>query len=265
MTDTHPRTAKINAPRSNKIKSDKIRSDRPRTGSIKTSAERGNVFFYIFIAVALFGGLTLAVSQGGRVSGESLSREQTQLRATELIDYSDTISKAVGLLRLRGVALADLRFAASDLPTIDYGDPALIEKTHMVFNPEGGSVLYKNASSDIVSSGTGQYEFVGLNAIDGFGTTCATDICSDLVMVLPNVRDAVCRAVNVYGDTAPTSNTIPNDSAFLLSGKFMGIIAGPSEILGDEASSSILSGKPYGCFTNDADGENYFYRVLWVR
>ena len=228
------------------------------------NTERGNVFFYIFVAVALFGGLTMAVSQGGRVSSSNLTREQNQLRATEMIDYSDAISKAVGMLRLRGVRLEDLRFAHADLPEADYGDPTLIDPVNMVFNPQGGAVIYRPAGSDVVASG-GQYDFVALNAVEGFGTTCATAKCGDIVMTVGAVRPDVCRAINEYGGIEPAGGALPVDSAFLLTGKFMGTISGVTEILGDETDSAHLAGKPYGCFTNDADGLNYFYRVLWAR
>jgi hypothetical protein len=123
--------------------------------------ESGNIFFYIFLGVALFGALTLAVSQGGRVSSSNLTREQMQLRATEIIDYSDTISKAVGTLRLRGVTLANLRFATPALSVTDYGDSTAIDQVNLVFHPNGGSAIYREAGAASVNAGNGPY-FDGL-------------------------------------------------------------------------------------------------------
>lgn len=227
--------------------------------------ESGNVFFYIFLGVALFGALTLAVSQGGRVSSSNLTREQMQLRATEIIDYSDTVSKAVGILRLRGVSLANLRFANSLLTVADYGDATLIDPTHLVFHPQGGAVVYRDAGRDSVLNGTGRYDFVALNAVEGFGTTCAATTCSDILMVLADIRPEICIAINTYGGIGTATSSIPADSDFDMSGKFQGTISGTVEILGNEAGSAILANKPYGCVTNNDDGLNYFYRVLWAR
>lgn len=227
--------------------------------------ESGNVFFYIFIGVALFAGLTMAVSQGGRVSSSNLTREQMQLRATEIIDYSDTISKAVGTLRLRGVTLANLRFATPSLNVADYGDATAIDQVNLVFHPNGGSAIYREAGGASVNTGNGPYEFVALNAVAGFGTTCATSTCTDVLMVLGDVRADICRAINDYGDIGDATSALPVDSSFLMTGKFQGTISGASEVLGDEGTSAALAGKSYGCFTNTDDGLNYFYRVLWAR
>lgn len=227
--------------------------------------ESGNVFFYIFLGVALFGGLTLAVSQGGRVSSSNLTREQMQLRATEIIDYSDTISKAVGTLRLRGVTLANLRFATPALSVSDYGDSTAIDQVNLVFHPNGGSAIYRQAGAASVTAGNGPYEFVALNAVQGFGTTCATVACSDILMVLRDVRPDICRAINTYASIGDATSALPADSAFLMTGKFQGTITGSVEVLGDEGTSAALASKPYGCFTNTADSLNYFYRVLWAR
>lgn len=227
--------------------------------------ESGNVFFYIFLGVALFGALTLAVSKGGRVSSSNLTREQMQLRATEIIDYSDAVSKAVGIVRLRGVTLENLRFAAPTLNIADYGDASLIDKANLIFDPNGGAIVYRDAGKASVNLGNGAYNFVALNAIQDFGTTCATASCSDIVMVLSDIRPEICRAINVYAGITDAATIIPADSTFLLTGKFNGTISGPAEIIGNEAGSAAVSGKPYACLTSTADGLNHFYRVLWAR
>ena len=228
------------------------------------SSESGNVFFYIFLGVALFGALTYAVSQSGRGSVENVTREQSRLRATEMIDFSDSVSKAVGTLRLRGVTLAQLRFAHADLSNSDYGDPALTDPAFMVFNAAGGGIIYNNPAPDAVMSAGQQWQFLTQNQVQGFGTTCLTEACSDLVMAVADLRTEICLMINKLSGIA-NPDVLPSDSDFETAGKFNGSITGTPEILGDESSSAVLAGKPFGCFKNEDDGRNYFYRVLWVQ
>lgn len=229
------------------------------------AGERGNLFFYIFMAVALFAGLTFAVSQGGRVSVQSLTREQARLQATEIIDYSDAMAKAVGTLRLRGTTLARLRFAHADLSTADYGNPATTDPLDMVFNPQGGGIIYRPPSPDMLATAGEHYAFLNKNEVEGFGQTCGTTGCSDLLMALRDIKTETCLVINNLGDITNPSDLPPEDADFDFTGKFQGSMDGPPETLGDEASSAGLAGKAYGCFTNNTDGKNYFYRVLWAQ
>lgn len=226
--------------------------------------ESGNVFFYIFLGVALFGALTYAVSQSGRGSVENITREQSRLRATEIIDFSDAVSKAVGTLRLRGVTLSQLRFAHSDLSLSDYGDPDTIDPANMVFHPDGGAIIYKDPSPDILVTPGEQWLFLNQNQIEGFGSTCPAETCSDLIMAIRDIRTDVCQIINkLAGFNNP--EILPSDTEFETTGKFKGTITGTPEIIGDETSSATLNGKPFACFKNDDDGKNYFYRVLWAQ
>lgn len=229
------------------------------------SGERGNLFFYIFMAVALFAGLTFAVSQGGRVSVQNLTREQSRLQATEIIDYSDAIAKAVGTLRLRGTTLARLRFSHADLPTGDYGDPATTDPLDMVFHTQGGGIIYRAPSPTALATPGEIFAFLNQNEIQDFGQTCGAAGCADLVMALRDVKTEICMVINDLGDIANPSGAPPIDSDFNFTGKFLGSMAGPPETLGNEASSAGLAGKSYGCFKNNTDGKNYFYRVLWAQ
>lgn len=228
------------------------------------SNESGNVFFYIFLGVALFGALTYAVSQSGRGSVDNITREQSRLLATEIVDYSNAVSKAVGMMRLRGVTLAQLRFAHTALPVADYGNPDTIDPPHLVFHAEGGGVVYSAPPAEILSTPGQQWMFLVRNQIDGVGTTCPTAACSELIMAVGRIRDEVCSAINALAGIGD-GGTIPNHSRFIIDGKFNGAINGTPEVLGDESGSAVLNGKTYACLKSDLDGRNYFYRVLWAQ
>lgn len=224
--------------------------------------QRGNVFFYIFLAIALFGALGFAVSQGGRGSVQGATSEQNRLRATEIIDYADTVSKAVGILRLRGTTLATLRFSNDTLAAGDYGAPDPANALNEVFNGEGGGVIYRPGSADAISVAAEDYKFLSGNAVKGVGTTCTTATCSDIIMVLGHVKQEVCMTINALGGVDNPSGTPPEDSALDLTDTFKGTMA-YAQTIGDEAGSAALDKKLYGCFKNSADGALYFYRVLW--
>lgn len=227
------------------------------------SGESGNIFFYIFLGVILFGALSYAVSQSGRGSVESIAREQARLRATEIIDFSDAVSKAVGTMRLRGVSLAQLRFAHSALSISDYGNSTTIDPVNLVFNPAGGEVIYRDPTADMLVSPGGQWMFVTGNQVAGFGTDCATADCSDLLMVLGHLRGDICQAVNALaGIKNPAS--MPEVAELNTGGKFQGTLADAPKTIGT-ASSLILAAQSFGCFKNNDDNRHYFYRVLWAQ
>ena len=215
--------------------------------------EHGNVVFYIFLAVALFGALSFAVSQSGRESGDSAVLEQNRLRATEIIDYTDTVAKAVGMIRLRGTRLTALRFSSNGTTEND------------VFSPDGGAVNYHRASGDAITTTTPEdFQFVTGNAVENIGSTCTMDTCTELLMVLGQVKPGVCTAINKLGGINPPDFVPPQDTSIDLTHPFTGTLNYTAK-LGDEASSASLSGQMFGCFLNGDDSANYYYRVLWVQ
>lgn len=214
------------------------------------NAQSGNVMFYIFLAVVLFGALSFAVSQSGRNSGDSAAVQQNRLRATELIDYGDTVARGVGMLRLRGTSLANLKFSSTGTTEND------------VFALDGGGVNYRAPSSDMTATGTESYQILTGNAVNGVGTTCAAAGCTDLLLVLGKITLPVCTTVNQLAGVNPPDFSPPEDSALDLTHPFTGTMA-YGAIIGDEAPSRALSTQMYACFKNVADGFYYYYRVLW--
>lgn len=214
------------------------------------NSERGNVIFYVFLAVALFGALSFAVSQSGRDSGDSAVLQQNRLRATDIIDYGDTVAKGVGMLRLRGTTLSTIKFSSTGTTEND------------VFSVDGGGINYRNPSSDVTTTGTESYQILTGNAVLGVGTTCTTGSCVELLLVLGKVKLPVCTAINQLGGINPPDYTPPVDSSIDLSHPFTGTMT-YSATIGDEASSLSLNTQMYGCLQNDVDKAYYYYRVLW--
>ncbi|MDB5491566.1 MAG: hypothetical protein JWO78_1415 [Micavibrio sp.] len=220
---------------------------RPAERHAERQAERGNVMFYIFLAVALFGALSFAVSQSSRNTGDSGIQQQNRLRATEIIDYGDTVAKGVGMLRLRGVSLATLSFSSTGTTEKD------------VFAIDGGGVNLRRPSSDVTTTGTETYQILTGNAVNGVGTTCTLDSCTEILLVLAQVKLPVCTAINQLAGINPPDYAPPYDADFDVTHPYTGTLNYTKTL-----SAAPLTGQMYGCFTvSTADPKNYYYyRVL---
>src|SRR5688572_27747154 len=73
-------------------------------------AERGNVMFYILIAIALLSALIFAVSQSGRGNVQKVNVEKARMLGEEILEYSNNVSTAFAQLRLRGCKLEEMNF-----------------------------------------------------------------------------------------------------------------------------------------------------------
>jgi hypothetical protein len=227
---------------------------------MNSSSESGNVLFYIFIAVVLFAGLSFAVSQSGRGSLTQITQDRTRLAATEIIDYSDSLAKAVGIMRLRGTTLAALRFSHMNLSSASYDAPGTAAPENEVFNSEGGAMIYRRPPAETLANAATDYAFLAANAVVNIGTTCATASCADVLMAVPGITVEACDMINRIGGNTEKGNPVPVNANFNINDKFKGAMAAPTMI-----NNAVLSGKLYGCFFNTADSLHYFYRVLWAQ
>lgn len=220
--------------------------------------DSGNALFYILIAIALLAALTAAIARSGRMSLTSLSEDRQKLLATGIVDYADSVSKAVSQLRLRGSQFSELRFAAAGLDS-GYGVPGAAADDE-IFNPAGGAIVYKSASTDALTS-VGSWTFTAENEIENVGTTCGVASCSDLLMLLRPVVREICLKINDIVHVDNPSGKPPEDADIATGTLFAGT-AGYSKTIGDEAGSAALAGKTAGCFKETASGEYFFYQVL---
>ena len=115
-------------------------------------SENGSAIFYIFIAVAMLAALSFAVAQSSRSTGKSLTEDRAKLAASEVISYGDTIAKAVGQIRLRGMQDYAMRFSHSNA-NATYGIYDT-EPRAEIFNPQGGGVIYRR-TPDLAGVGAG--------------------------------------------------------------------------------------------------------------
>lgn len=244
-----------------------------RTSHTATNTQSGNVFFYLFIAVALLGALSFAVSQSSRQTGKGLTDDRAKLAATEIISYGDTLAKAVGQMRLRGIKPYQLSFAHNDAHA-GYGTYDDRPRTE-VFNPQGGGVIYHQPP---ILAGTGAplvYEFVGAFAVEGIGQSDCTppaqpaSDCSELLVVVTNLHETTCRMINKLLSIHEPHETLPEDDETPNTPRFVGNDSGAPDpftytsTIAEDNASAILRQRSAGCYKN---GTNYiFYQVLLSR
>lgn len=153
-----------------------------------TVAQDGNIFVVIFLAIFLIGLLTAAINSFS-TQQESISREDLKIQAAQIIRYGAELENGAQYVLRNGISENDIRFAHADA-AVDYGTIATTP-TAQVFSQSGGRATYRTASTKILSSGTGNWEF--------YGTTRVPRVGSDnpeLIAVLPNVTQAFCTEVN---------------------------------------------------------------------
>ncbi|MGB1076831.1 MAG: hypothetical protein ACPG05_00855, partial [Bdellovibrionales bacterium] len=73
--------------------------------------EHGGVLILIFITIALFAALSFAYTQMGSGGKDVMSAGQARLIATEIIDYSKDIERAVDRLIANGCSEGELDFS----------------------------------------------------------------------------------------------------------------------------------------------------------
>lgn len=230
-------------------------------------SERGNVIFYIFIAIALLGALSFAVSQSNQGNVTALSNERARLLASELIDYSNAVAEAVGRLRLNGVAETELCFDAAEWPAgamFDYNHAGCNDESHHVFSTKGGGVQFKQIASEILDQGMSYSTYWAYHAatvIKDIGTHGTSSSNSELIMLTYGVQDSICKQINDLLGVANAYDPIPTEDDFATD-PFQGSF-NYSNLWGD--ISPLIQGKKSACFHSGPGGSNIYYRVLLAR
>mgnify|MGYP001627748138 FL=1 len=208
-------------------------------------SERGNVLFYILIAVVLFAALSYTVGnmmRGG--NAEMIAEENASLYAGEILDYGRVMRQATQDMRIsNGCDDAQISFTRESGDAYEHTSE---DVNCQLFNPDGGDVNYTPPHESITAS---DWVFTGTNIADGVGTTAP-----DLIALLPDLTLPVCNAINER-----TSITALGADADIDFTPFTGTYAGTQTL--DAADSHT-----HGCLNYDNSGDNYFfYQVLISR
>ena len=229
--------------------------------------QRGNVLFYILIAVALIGALSFAIMQSNRGSLSDITQERARLLASEIVSYGNSLAQATGQLRLRGVDIDDMCFNHENWGASDYDHSGCDDNFNAIFSTNGGGITWKDVDADSIDATTSPdslWHIYGDNAVENIGTTCSNASCADLVLIADDLKLDVCLKINdVLGIENP-SNAPPTDTDYGTA-RYIGSFAYTATI-GDETGGANLKGRSAGCFQKTAGTAKYaFYQVLLAR
>ncbi len=215
-------------------------------------AQSGNVIFYILIAVGLLGALAYTVAQSSRGGGSAPS-EQVSLSATEILQFANTLSNAVGQLRLRGCTENEISFDnLIDVSTYDNGT-APSDGSCDVFGVNGGGVHFNQSLTYLLTSGY---------VITDVGTS-SPDLILDV-----EVSRLVCERLNASFDIDNNGAEGPPNDAMAGASAFDGgysAVGGGANGRTDEAQ---FFGKLAACRHDSGSGGSAvfkYYKVLVAR
>lgn len=229
--------------------------------------ERGSVLIYIFIAIVVFAALSFAVSRGNREGVATVDRERADLAATQILDYTGMVRRAVQVMKVNGIKDTALCFDHSGWGFNDYDHAACATPANQVFNPAGGGASFQKPGEGVLDrahqtrADWNRWHFTGANRVTGVGQDCTTNgDCNELLLVLPYVQQAVCAAINRRLQINDGSAIPEDDPDFDTATPFAGAFNA-----GQALNVAALNGKRSGCFqanTSPADGSFVFYAVL---
>ena len=229
-------------------------------------SQNGNVLFIILIGIVLFAGLMYAFTESSQNSFSNLDREQAQIVATDILNYSQKVEGGVQRLLAKGGSELDISFENS-ISTTDYTNVNSTpgEYDCHVFHPEGAGLTYVAPPAN---SGTGtEWVFSSGNGVTGIGNitySCVDPECLDYLIILKDVNEQVCKVINYLGKVNENTNgDIPLDQNDYSDDAYTGTTPLNKRVIidGDEK----LAYKNTGCFESETRGGYHFYHVLIAR
>lgn len=150
-------------------------------------AERGNVLYYILIAIVLLAGLTFAIQQGSRSSTSALTADQARIAADSIIDYANTVAGAVSKLKLRNCTETQLSFQNASTGATYTNASAPSNKSCHVFDMAGAKLNWVEPSG----FSAGAVELTGGCNVASVGTAA-----SELMLVVEDIDLQTCKFIN---------------------------------------------------------------------
>ncbi len=224
-----------------------------RDNSAMIKSQSGNVFLFILLGIALFAALAFTISRSMQsTSVGKMSERQAKLAATDIINYAQTLERAVSKLRAKGISENNISFENSKVAGYDYAQPA----ESQIFSDQGGTVQWKSPPPD--ANNGSEWHFSGDSCVADLGNgadDCNTDTLNneELIATLPGIDKMVCEEIN-KGLNIPS---IPAD---------VGSGVSPTKFQGVFGEDKIIDvGAPYSAACVSVGGSYYFYQVLLAR
>lgn len=202
--------------------------DKAYTGCMIRS-ERGSIFFYLLLGIALFAAVNFTVSRMGKSSGtQTFSDERARMLASEIISQGSVLAEAAAKMKLRGVPAEQYLFNSN----FDaYTNAACTTDKCKLFHLSGGGLDYM-LPPEGVNSGE-KWGFTGDTRVDVGSVPYINN--DDLMAVLPNVSQKICTEINrLVGNPWPDGSLgdpIPNIAATRTLNKFTGTFGSSAPVI----------------------------------
>jgi len=239
---------------------------KPKAIMLKTMpqylSEKGSTFFYILLAVVLFGTLSFTVSRGMRgAQTNTLSDRKAELAASEILDNAQKIQRSIDYLRRNGCSENDISMETPDGLNTNAASP--IDKSCHVFSPSGGNITWNTPKIGIAENSF--WRASSHSHINDIGTNKV-----ELLLYLPSVNKTVCEKINKSANIV--RDTIPLESGYAFDSEWNGSFndGSPHTIsCNGVAPAGACNRKPFACIESDVSnayhGNYIFYYVLIER
>lgn len=224
--------------------------------SLERASERGNVFIFILLGIVLFAALSFTISKGFRSqTTDTMSNRDAQLAASDIMDFAQSVERGINRLRRKAVSESDLSFDNDVIAGYAHSTPQ--PDNHHVFDTAGAGVTWRNPPA---GANNGDWIITGASCVTDLnngGSGCDTDgnvRNEELLIVLPNVDQTVCEALNeklniagVPANSREVHSTTPYRGAFTNSAEI------------------TVAGGPFSAVCYSISGANHFYYALMAR
>jgi hypothetical protein len=209
-----------------------------------SNTEKGSVLWFILIAVALIGILTVVLSRSSDRVNQSGNFEHARIKITQMMRFVQGIEAAIQQMKLNGVSESDISFEFNGTNV----NGNCTSNACKIFHVEGAGLNAQTPPAGLSSSSN--WVFTGGNDVAGIGTSGQ----ADLIVILQNIDADFCAQINKDNGQTYAVDTGVDFSSF--AGSFAVV-----ETLENAA------GKKSGClaFDNAGTEEPFFYYVLLAR
>ena len=158
---------------------------------------KGNAIVIVLIMIALLGALTLTLTRMGS-NNNDISQEQAQVIASQVLRQAKTLEAATSNLLAKGCSITQLSFDNSLVSGYtNLQSPA--DKSCWLFDLAGAGLAPPIPPTG--SNDGSAWFYSSNNSIMGVGPERETSAgcvsnCRELLMILPIVKDSVCKAIN---------------------------------------------------------------------
>lgn len=238
----------------------------PDKASAQDSAQGGNVFIYIFLAVFLFGALMFTINRATQTTSNKISTNTAKAHAIEILDYAQRIRNGLERVQSKGVGEADISFENSYISGYEH-TPVAPDKGK-IFHPLGGKVVYKPPNpawlDSSYSAGVhyGELYFPRSTCADIEYNTCTNSgliTKADFVLFIFYLKKEICIEINKL--TGLGSSPVPIQDAgryTAINQRYQGVFTGTAGSM----DLNYYGGQIGGCITEGSGpdlGYGFFY------